>query len=107
MTQKQKIGRSKGARRICLWNRAMIKNGFEYGQPICIAVENGARLMVYAKAGPRKVSKVMNHGNELPVIDLKETKSLDFSFLGEVGDKVVVSIQPGKITISKDEGGEG
>ena len=101
MTQKQKIGASKGAGRICLWNRAMLTNGFPIGQTIGIKQTGTALIIVPDKKGTRKVSGVMNHGNRLPVIDLKQTKSLDIGALGNVGDSVNVEISKNQITISK------
>ena len=103
MTQKQRIGASKGAGRICLWNRAMIGHGFPIGQRITIK-QTGARFTITPDDnGARKVSGVMNHGNRLPVIDLKQTKSLDVGSLGEVGDVVTVKIARNKITITKEK----
>jgi len=101
MTQKQRIGTSKGAGRICLWNRAMLTNGFPIGQTITIKQTGTALVIVPDKNGKRKVSGVMNHGNRLPVIDLKQTKSLDIGKLGNIGDSVNVEISTNKITISK------
>ena len=99
MQQKQIIGRSKGAGRICIWNRAIITAGFPIGQ--CIKISSGAGGIEIRpdQTGRRSVSGVMNHGKRLPVIDLKQTKVLDISVLGEIGDQVEVTIAPGKITI--------
>lgn len=100
-TQFQKIGSSKGKRRVCLWNKKIGEAGFPIGQPIQIQVTWGMVLIFPDPNGKRKVSRVMNHGNELPVIDLKETKSLDLSSLGEIGGKVEVTISDGRIIIKK------
>lgn len=100
-TQFQKIGSSKGKRRVCLWNKKLSEAGFPIGQPIHIEVFWGAVWILPDSDGKRKVSRVMNHGNELPVIDLKETKSLDLSSLGEIGGKVEVTISDGRIIIKK------
>ena len=105
LKQTQKIGSSKGARRVCLWNKKLINAGFSIGTPIRITNCDVLKRVeiephIYGK---RKVSRVMNHGNELPVIDLKETKSLSLAMLGEIGGKVSVSIEAGKITIKSAE----
>jgi len=100
-TQFQKIGSSKGKRRVCLWNKKLIGAGFPIGQPIHIEIFWDAVWILPDPNGKRKVSRVMNHGNELPVIDLKETNSLDLSSLGEIGGKVEVTISDGRIIIKK------
>ena len=104
----QKIGKSKDKRRVCLWNRKLIELGFPIGQTIHVWTsqtrggEGDIRIRP-DKNGTRKVSRVMNHGNELPVIDLKQTNSLDLSGLGEIGGKVAVRISQGLITIKKQK----
>jgi len=103
LKQIQKIGSSKGARRVCLWNKKLIDAGFSIGRPIAISASTSAINVTIDANGKRKVSKVMNHGNELPVIDLKETKSLSLAMLGDIGGKVSVSIEAGKITIKSAE----
>lgn len=101
MKQKQKIGSSKELRRICLWNREMIACGFPIGQRIAIK-QTGATLAIRPDdEGRRKVSGVMNHGKQLPVIDLKQTKSLDIAKLGDIGDSVMVEFIVGKIIIRR------
>ena len=102
MIQKQKIGASKGLGRICLWNRKMIEAGFPIGQRITI-YDAGADLIIIKPddGGKRKVSGVMNHGKQLPVIDLKQTKAVNIAKLGGIGDMVLVEISFGEITLAK------
>ena len=100
MKIEQKIGTSKGRRRVCLWNRSMIDAGFSIGKPITINAKGNSILVRLDKHGNRKVSGVMNHGNRLPVIDLKETRLLSLAGLGEIGQKVYVKIEANKITIT-------
>ena len=90
VSKKQKIGSSKGARRICLWSLELNKIGLTSGTPISLKWEGKELVIEAAKESRRKVSRVMNHGKELPVIDLKETKSFSLASLGEIGDKVHV-----------------
>lgn len=90
VAKKQKIGSSKGARRICLWSLELNKLGLTSGTPINLRWESIGLVIEAAKESRRKVSRVMNHGKELPVIDLKETKSFSLASLGEIGDKVTV-----------------
>ena len=101
LKQVQKIGTSKGASRVCLWNRVMKECGFEIGTPIDIS-DDGGRITITPSDDPkaRKVSRVMNHGNALPVIDLKQTRRLDVSTLGNPGDEVTVSFKAGRIVIT-------
>ncbi len=103
-TKKQKIGASKGARRICLWSLELNRIGLTSGTPLMVypcpfKEQSGQpalviRPCVEREKSRRKVSRVMNHGKELPVIDLKETKSLSLALLGEIGDKVQVEFCP-------------
>ena len=79
----------------------MIAAGFSVGQGISIKANSSQVVVRTDETGKRRVSKVMNHGKVLPVIDLKETKSLDLSRLGEIGDGVLVNIEAGKITLQK------
>lgn len=85
----------------------MLTNGFPIGQAIHITAihtfnPTATQLVIVPdKNGTRKVSGVMNHGNRLPVIDLKQTKSLDIGALGNIGDSVNVEISKNQITISK------
>ena len=92
VSKKQKIGSSKGARRICLWSLELNKIGLTSGTPINLRWESIGLVIERSadKDVSRKVSRVMNHGKELPVIDLKETKSFSLASLGEIGDKVHV-----------------
>jgi hypothetical protein len=101
-TQQQRIGINRGARRVCLWNRAMVECGFTIGQPIQI-VSDAHSVSIFPAIQPtrKKVSRSLNHGNVLAVIDLKETKSLDMSHLGNVGDSVTVTFEPGIITVTR------
>ena len=79
----------------------MLTNGFPIGQTITIKQTGTGLVIVPDDKGTRKVSGVMNHGNRLPVIDLKQTKSLDIGALGNIGDSVNVEISKNQITISK------
>ena len=97
--QNQKIGASNSKPRVCLWNRIMIECGFTVGQPYVIYQKGSVIELTPDAHGVRKVSRVMNHGNELPVIDLKQTGSLDVSALGSVGGTVEVEFRHGKIVI--------
>ena len=101
MKQTQKIGKSKDARRVCIWNRAMIDAGFPIGQPISITAKGQKVIIEPVKESRKKVSGVTNHGNLLPVIDMKETKSLSLSGLGDIGDTVQIAINDGRITVSR------
>lgn len=95
--QTQKIG--KGGR-ICLWNKIMLETGFPFGQGIDIE-QTGAGINIRPKSDARrKVSSVMNHGNKLPVIDLKQNKSIDIAALGNSGDAVEVLFARNLITIT-------
>jgi hypothetical protein len=93
----QKIGSSKGARRICLWSLELNRIGLTSGTPITLKWEGSIGALIIERSADkdvrRKVSRVMNHGKELPVIDLKETKSLSLAPLGEIGDKVNVEFR--------------
>ena len=92
--------KNKGQAWICLWNRVMNKYGFASGQRIRITSTPSAILVVSDESGKRKVSRVANHGNILAVIDLKQTKQLDLTHLGRIGDSVVVTFEQDLITIS-------
>ena len=103
-TKKQKIGASKGSRRICLWSLELNRIGLTSGTPLMVypcpfKEQSGQpaiviRPCVEGEEARRKVSRVMNHGKELPVIDLKETRSLSLELLGEIGDMVQVEFCP-------------
>ena len=79
----------------------MIDAGFPIGQPISIKVSTGGKVTIRPVDESRKrVSRVVNHGNVLPVIDLKETKTISLASVGEVGDEVRVRIASNLITIT-------
>ena len=101
LTQQQKIGTSKGKLRVCIWNRALIDCGFSIGQPIEVRQIDADHIhIVPVGESRRKVSRVVNHGKILPVIDIKETKSISLQGMGEAGGMVSVSIMPNLISIS-------
>ena len=100
LQQLQKVG---SGSRICLWNRKLNDAGFPSGTPIKIEVINGIVKITKDPNAKRKVSRVINHGNELPVIDLKATKALPLGEMFSQGDKVSVSIASGLISIGKGE----
>jgi 3-dehydroquinate synthase class II len=91
LDQVQTIGKG---RRVCIWNKALTEAGLGAGTRITVTASGNLGVLAVAADpdGKRKVSRVMNHGNALPVIDLKENKSLVFSFLGAPGDKVRVQV---------------
>ena len=101
LSQTQKVGSNS---RICLWNRKLNDAGFQSGTPIKIEAINGIIKITKDPNAKRKVSKVINHGNELPVIDLKTTKALPLAEMFSQGDKVSVKVASGIIKIRK--GGE-
>lgn len=101
LSQTQKVGSNS---RICLWNRKLNDAGFQSGTPIKIEAINGIIKITKDPNAKRKVSKVINHGNELPVIDLKTTKALPLAKMFSQGDKVSVKVASGIIKIRK--GGE-
>lgn len=100
LDQSQRIGTNRGNARVCLWNRALAEAGFGIGMPISIAASRGGVTIVPDPASKRRVSRVTNHGNELPVIDLKTTRSLDLSVLGEPGGTVRVVVATDRIRIT-------
>lgn len=89
--------------RICLWNRKLNEAGFQSGTPIKIKAVNGVIKITKDPNAKRKVSKVINHGNELPVIDLKNTKALPLVEMFSQGDKVSVNIASDFIEIKRKE----
>ena len=98
-TQKVKIGQNKGQKRICLWSVKLIDAGFEYGVFVELTVSKTKLVITTSETKQRKkVSRVMNHGKPLPVLDLR---GKHVEHLGEVNDMVNVVIEPNKITISK------
>lgn len=100
LSQTQKVGSNS---RICLWNRKLNEAGFQSGTPIKIKAVNGVIKITKDPNAKRKVSKVINHGNELPVIDLKNTKALPLAEMFLQGDKVSVSISSDFIEIKRKE----
>lgn len=100
LSQTQKVGSNS---RICLWNRKLNEAGFQSGTPIKIKAVNGVIKITKDPNAKRKVSKVINHGNELPVIDLKNTKALPLAEMFSQGDKVNVSISSDFIEIKRKE----
>ena len=113
LQQEQKVG-SKG--RVSIWNKALNKAGFTAGTAIEIAhnhnehITRGELATVTIKPDPsakRKVSRCINHGKELPVIDLKNTKSLPMADLFRQWREgstvtVTVTIQPNLVTITRN-----
>jgi len=100
------IGKHGTGGRVCLWTNKLADIGFGWGQHIEItprpydhstgdANSLPQRLpgidIIKAKAG-RKVSRVMNKGAYRPVIDLKQTATIDIASLAYVGDEVTVTL---------------
>ncbi len=113
LQQKQKVGKSG---RVSIWNKALNSAGFTAGTAIAIThnhnehITRGDLATVTIKpdpSGKRKVSRCVNHGKELPVIDLKNTKALPMADLfkqwreGETVN-VTVTIQPNLVTITRN-----
>ena len=96
LEQTQNIG-GNATRRVCLWNRKLTDAGFGIGTRIEIKNLSRRITITPSAEGARKVSRVINHGNELPVIDLKETRAISFAGWGA---KVRVVIVKNKITIT-------
>jgi len=93
--QTQKVGSVLGKARVCLWNRKIeTLVGFTIGQPINIK-RNPKSVVITAGNGDstRKVSRVKNKGNVLPVIDLKGP------IVEGLGSHVDVTFSPGLIEI--------
>lgn len=101
LKQVQKVTKNKNLPRITIWNRALLDAGFNYGQALKINLKNGRVEITPTQNSNNKVSKVQNHGNTLPVIDLKETKSLKLSSLFEIGEQVTITISTDLIVIFK------
>jgi hypothetical protein len=96
--QTARIGQNKQRKRLCLWNRKMIDAGFDYG--VAIATKQRGNVLIITPSDEptkRKVSRVMNHGKALPVLDLRGELVEN---LGNVGDSVSVVIIKNKITIT-------
>ena len=113
LQQEQKVG-SKG--RVSIWNKALNAAGFTAGTAIAITHNHNAHItrgelatitIKPAASSKRKVSRCINHGKELPVIDLKHTKALPMADLfrqrreGETVN-VTVTIQPNLVTITRN-----
>ena len=105
--QTAKVGANKGQPRVCLWNhRNLPAAGFHIGTPIDVTriPGDGCATQVVITIGDetsrRKVSRVKNHGNVLPVIDLKG------SVVADMGPRVLVEFFPGTIRITPEVGGE-
>ena len=96
LEQTQNIG-GNATRRVCLLNRKLTDAGFGIGTRIEIKNLSRRITITPSAEGARKVSRVINHGNELPVIDLKETRAISFAGWGA---KVRVVIVKNKITIT-------
>lgn len=100
LDQVQKItGTAK--RRVCLWNRKLADAGFAPGEHFATIIDDKSITLRTRPQGEgtRAVALVMNHGNELPVIDLKETRKVSFEGWG---DKARVVIEKYKITITPE-----
>ena len=113
LQQKQKVGKSG---RVSIWNKALNSAGFSAGTAIAITHNRNANIskgdpatvtIKPATSGKRKVSRCINHGKELPVIDLKNTKALPMADLfrqwreGEIVT-VTVTVQPNLVTITRN-----
>jgi len=113
LQQEQKVGKNG---RVSIWNKALNKAGFSAGTAVEITHNHNAHITrgdlatVTIKPDPsakRKVSRCINHGKELPVIDLKNTKALPMADLfkqwreGETVT-VIVTIQPNLVTITRN-----
>jgi hypothetical protein len=107
-TQTVKVGKYRKVEnnRICLWNRNHLPaSGFPIGTPIDIVVgcqhwggagegtEKVLTITIGNSDSRRKVSKVSNHGNTLPVIDLKG------DIVHGMGTHVVVEYHENRILI--------
>lgn len=96
-SQTQKVGRSKDQPRVTIWNRRIeTLAGFEIGSPIDIEKTKSGSLVITAgdEQSTRRVARVKNHGNVLPVIDVKGT------LVSQFGSHVDVTFVAGTITIS-------
>lgn len=106
---KKKVGAYKGKPRICLWSTALIKAGFDFGQFIIYTYQRteGEKHWSLCIGRPttnqgRKVSKVMNHGKPIPVIDIKCTDRFTLEEYFEIGESIIVTICEGRIFIQKE-----
>ena len=99
--QTVKIGQNKGQKRVCLWTVKMIEAGFDFGTQVELKATANKLVITASKIKQRnKVSRVMNHGRPLPVLDLR---GKHVEHLGAVGDVVSVRIDRNKITITKHD----
>ena len=90
-----------------LWNRKLIECGFTFGKTIGIIKSKNQVVIITTCSGwnaaqginrpDRKVLKVMNHGNALPVIELCGAW---VDHLGNHGSTVQITVEPGKIIIT-------
>ena len=95
--QTVKIGQNKGQKRVCLCTVKMIEAGFDFGTQVQLKATANKLVITASKTKQRnKVSRVMNHGRPLPVLDLR---GKHVEHLGAVGDVVSVRIDRNKITI--------
>ena len=95
LEQIQKVGNGP---RVCLLNRKLINAGFEIGAKIKVTEsDTGEIIVTLDDNGKKKVSRVMNHGKVLPVIDIKATKSIP---LKRFKSQAKIIITSGKISIS-------
>ena len=117
---RKKVGRSSGKPRIDLWSKKMIEAGFDFGTPLSIEwtmTGGGGRIAVrpppartrrdstaMGEVLGKRVSRVMNHGEPLPVIDLKSTKALPLEGLFIIGETITYEISDRLIVIKR--GGE-
>ena len=100
--QIQKIGQA--GTRVCLWNPRLATLGFPIGTPIKIHATPRRIVITPVTEARRKVAKVTNHGRVLPVIDLKQNKTVRFDGWGESARVVV---KQDKITVTPfNNGGE-
>ena len=107
LQQEQKVG-SRG--RITIWNKVLNAAGFTAGTAIDITHNHTAYTpsnmspitIKPAADGKRKVSRCVNHGKELPVIDLKHTKALPMADLFTCAT-VTVTIHPNLVTIHPNQ----
>ena len=95
---KQRIGTNRRQPRLTLWNRKLIAAGFGFGQPVALTVGKTSLTVIPDANGKRRVLRVMNHGNELPVL---EFLGKWIGHVGQPGDTVQITVEPGQITIDR------
>jgi len=86
------IGKHGTGGRVCLWTNKLADIGFGSGQHIDIKMVRNTFIKIRKARHGRKVSRVMNKGAYRPVIDLKQTATIDIANLGNVGDEVTVTL---------------